>query len=236
MQITAVIPARLDSSSLPRKPLLDVAGQPLIAKTIEAVSGSMFVDSVIVVADSTEIIDAVHDTCVSVLVADGWCGTDRICQAMKSGFVPGDLIVNIPCDEPMLDPNDLDALIVHMKGKAQDDPRYRAIGTLVAPIGHVVDLSRQHIVKADMYFGMCVSFGRSEWFSAPYHHVGVYAYYRHTLQRIAKMSQTKRSKKKRLEQLTWIDNGMCVDGVEITDAPLAINTQEDYHELMQRIK
>jgi 3-deoxy-manno-octulosonate cytidylyltransferase (CMP-KDO synthetase) len=223
MKVVAAIPARMESARLPNKPLLNHNDKPLIVYTIEAVRAATSIDRVVVVTDSSKIEDASKHYCDTVFQSEGtiWCGTDRIYRAMKAGLLDGDLVLNVQCDEPCISAEDLNRLVDHTK---QDG----SIATLIAPLRDIADLSNRDIVKANVEHGRCVAFARQGWFSRPYHHIGVYAFARQSLYDVGKLNQTQKSRKLRLEQVTWLDHGFVIDAVTVTKAPLSINSQADY--------
>src|SRR5690348_16893615 len=102
MKIVAVIPARLASTRLPRKMLLEVHGKPLAVWVYQAVRSSPLLDDVIVATDSEEILAACerHSCHARMTSAKHRSGTERIHEVSQS--VMADVFINVQGDEPMI--------------------------------------------------------------------------------------------------------------------------------------
>jgi 3-deoxy-manno-octulosonate cytidylyltransferase (CMP-KDO synthetase) len=111
MKVVAMIPARLASSRLPEKMILDLCGLPVILRTYEAVKATGLFDEVIVVTDSKKIATLTegHGALTILSQKDHETGSDRIAEAAES--VQADVIINVQGDEPFIDSNSLRALI-----------------------------------------------------------------------------------------------------------------------------
>lgn len=109
--IVGVIPARLDSTRLPRKVLRPICGRPMLHHVFARASRCELLDDLVVATDSQE----VHDYCVRNQIkvcmtsTAHTSGTDRICEVAQS--LPADIYVNIQGDEPMIRPAHLEALL-----------------------------------------------------------------------------------------------------------------------------
>ena len=127
MNVIAVIPARLASTRLPRKMLREIAGRPLIGRVYEAVRASRRLADVIIATDSDEI--------MTVCQHNGWharmtsaahrSGTERVHEI--AGVMPADVYVNVQGDEPMVRPEQIEALLAVM------EDRDVQVGTLKTP-------------------------------------------------------------------------------------------------------
>lgn len=244
--VTIAIPARLESKRLPRKPLLQAGGVSLIIHTIEAVD-SAFNFPVIVLTDSQDIVDCVNHANIEYCTIRSdysfWCGTQRIAASVKAGNIHvenwdctwGDVVVNLQCDEPCIRPEH-----IHKMADALEDSDY-AISTLVAPLAEEAR-NDPNVTKAYVNYKhnqpLCEDFSRTSSDTTidgleKRHHVGVYAFKKDILFDIAELKQSPRSYRLSLEQLTWLDHGgngrgFEIVAVDIDEAPLSINTQEDY--------
>jgi len=111
----AVIPARLESSRLPRKPLVDIQGQPMILHVVKRCLLAKSLDDVVVATDSEEIKNVVESQGVNVIMTskDHETGTDRIAEAAVD--IDAEIIVNVQGDEALLNPNYLDQVVEVMK-------------------------------------------------------------------------------------------------------------------------
>jgi 3-deoxy-manno-octulosonate cytidylyltransferase (CMP-KDO synthetase) len=231
MTVVAAIPARLGSKRLPNKPLLNKTDKPLIVHAVEQAEEASAIDAVVVVTDAVEIADvcASHGTMVIQFDSDAWCGTVRIAEAIEKEMLGGDIIVNIQCGEPLIEPKTLDDLVELTKNL--DD---KQVSTIVAPLSSVADFANKNITKADVtYANECYTFGRAGWFARAYQHVGVYGFKKKTLMQVGKLPQSRSSKVQSLEQLTWLDFDYRIKALEIAKAPLSINVQEDYDKFVE---
>ncbi len=131
MGIIAIIPARLASTRLPNKVLLNKTGKPLIAHVVESVQKSKSLDRVVVASDDQLIVDALADFDVECVLTnkDHPNGTSRLAQAAQLLEVSDeDVIVNVQGDEPELDPRLIDAAVDAFVRSGE------RMGTLVSPM------------------------------------------------------------------------------------------------------
>ncbi len=104
---TILIPARLASTRLPRKPLADIAGRPMVVRVAERVAGLPGARAVVVACDHQEIAQACADHGVRAVLtrADHPSGSDRLAEACEQlGLVGDDIVVNVQGDEPLIEP------------------------------------------------------------------------------------------------------------------------------------
>ena len=182
MGFTVLIPARLASSRLPNKPLADIAGLPMVVRVALQARQSA-ADRVVVAADSAAIVDAV------LTRADHPSGSDRLAEAcIQLGLDADDLVVNVQGDEPLIDPDLIDA-VAQVLANAPG----ASMGTAAHPIATLADYVNPNVVKVVCntqglahYFSRApIPFNRdqanTQWWSessdnAPLRHVGIYAY------------------------------------------------------------
>ncbi len=130
MRVYGLIPARLQSSRLPRKLLLSETGKPLLQYTWEAACRATSLAGVIIATDSPEIVDAVSEfggRCE--LTGEHPSGTDRIAEVVRRSCLDADAVVNIQGDEPEIDPSNIDAVVAALAA----DPNSE-MATLATPI------------------------------------------------------------------------------------------------------
>ena len=245
MSFKVVIPARYASTRLPGKPLLDIAGRPMIQWVIQRAlqSGA---DEVLVATDDERIAKAaVHPhTQQSLAVmtrADHASGTDRIAEVARvRGWKADVIVVNVQGDEPQLPP----ALIDQTAGLLVADPG-ADIGTLCTPIEHVADFLDPNLVKVTMNAaGFALYFSRAP---IPWHrdhapvgllsqtntqgafrHLGIYAYRVAALQRLTAMEPAQLEQIEKLEQLRALAAGMRIRvAVAANGSPPGIDTLAD---------
>jgi 3-deoxy-manno-octulosonate cytidylyltransferase (CMP-KDO synthetase) len=120
MNYCVVIPARLKSSRLPRKPLLDIVGKSMIQRTFEQVNSCIPFNQIFIATDSKEILNHCRKFTPNVILTSESCetGTDRISEF--SNYVDFDFFVNVQGDEPLIDPQDILA-VIEMQRKYPND-------------------------------------------------------------------------------------------------------------------
>ena len=236
----AIIPARLGSTRLPKKPLLDETGRPLIAHVVEAVCKAARIDAVIVATDSEEIVAAVeaHGGEARLTSPDHQSGTDRVAEVARA--LDHAAVINVQGDEPDLEPGDLERVAEAL----ERDPT--SIWTLAVPIEDEETWRDPHSVKAVLdEDGRALTFTRSP---APYgarfedvrglawKHLGVYGFPRDLLFRFTALEPTALERCERLEQLRALGHGIPIRVLEATSAPNGIDTPEDYRRFVERFQ
>jgi len=234
MNPITVIPARMASTRLPGKPLLPIAGLPMIVQVwqrgIEADTGP-----VVVAAAEQEIVEAVRDAGGEAVLTDPDhpSGSDRIHEAVERADPDGryDTIINLQGDLPALDPATIRAALKPLAADADVD-----IGTLVTLIDEAEELANPNVVKAVTAFADGVDTARALWFSrlkAPggegphWHHIGLYTYRRAALRRFVGLPPSLLEQREKLEQLRALENGMRIDAARVETMPLGVDTPED---------
>lgn len=227
-----VIPARLASTRLQRKPLADIHGKPMIRWVWEAAVASG-IGPVVVAAGDREIcavIEAAGGTCV-LTDPDLPKGSDRIFIALKE-IDPDrrhDVVVNMQGDQPTTEPELLTTLLEPLRDPAID------VATLVVPFDKdVEDPNIVKVVMADVRGrrGRCVYFSR---LPVPrqgpyYYHLGFYAYRRAALDRYAALPRGALELSEDLEQLRLLEAGCRYDAMVVDAAPLSVDTPADLEE------
>lgn len=234
MPVLGVIPARLGSTRLPRKPLQLIGGVPLVVRVAQRASEAGVVDSLVIATDSEEIAAVARAAGVNAVLTrpDHESGTDRVAEvARRAEYTGFDIVVNIQGDEPFLSGAAL-AGAVDMVRAGFDIGT--AAGTLVGDAAQSPSL-----VKV-----VCAANGRALYFSRsaiPFHrdagpaadrrynqHIGVYACTRNALLTWASLVPTALELSERLEQLRALENGLAI-GVALLDetALPGVDTQED---------
>ncbi len=217
---TVLIPARLASSRLPRKPLADIAGLPMVVHVARraALSGAK---AVIVAADDAQIVDActAHGVRAVMTRADHATGSDRLAEACALlGLAGRDLVVNVQGDEPLIDPAMIDACATALSA----DPDC-VMSTVAHAIDHVDDLRNPNVVKlVHDARGRALYFSRAPipWWRdgagaqgaglpnpRPLRHVGLYAYQAGYLRRFPSLSASPLEQIESLEQLRVLWHG-----------------------------
>jgi 3-deoxy-manno-octulosonate cytidylyltransferase (CMP-KDO synthetase) len=232
MNPLVIIPTRLGATRLPRKPLADIGGRPMIAHVV-ARALEADVGPVAVAADAPEIAEALAGSGVSVILtrADHPSGTDRIFEALER-LDPQrrhDVVINLQGDLPTVSPA---AVAASLRPLAEPDV---AIATIAAEIVRAEERSDPNVVKV---VGSPLGAGllRALYFTratAPsgegplYHHIGLYAYRREALARFVALPPSTLERRERLEQLRALEAGMRVDVALVDEVPLGVDTPDD---------
>jgi len=240
-----VIPARLASTRLERKLLLRETGKSLIQHTYEAARGAKRPSGLCVAADHPEIFDEVRSfggraEMTSPAAASG---TDRVAE-VASRLSDVDIVVNVQGDEPELSGESIDLAI-----RLLEENPAAEMSTLATPIRTRRQLEDPACVKVVFdASGRALYFSRSpipyprSWDDGLltadpphfYQHVGLYAYRRDFLLRLAQIPQSDLEKVERLEQLRVLEAGHSTL-VGVVDQPcFGIDTPEDYRRFVQR--
>jgi len=232
-----VIPARFGSTRLPGKPLIDLAGEPMIVRVYAAVRAALPLTVDIVVAtDDERIVGSLEAYRIPVRMTDPehQSGTDRCAQvARELGWNPDDLVVNVQGDEPLV-PQPLLASFAQFCTDVQTFD----MATVAVPLTEVSHLTDPNVVKLVVGAqGQAIVFSRSaipfcrdlpqdEWpLSAYLRHVGIYAY------RCSALSETpscELEQLERLEQMRAIWLGMPIRVFKWPEPPPpGVDTKED---------
>ena len=228
MQRIIVIPARLQSKRLPRKPLLRASEKPLIQWMYE-LGEKVQPDELVVASPDDEVLAAVERFGGRAMMTymkhpSGTHRTSQVAWELWDGS-PSSQVMSLQADEPMLDPKDL----IRMFDVAAE-MRW-GITTLVSPIKTEDQLKDNNLVKAAYSGTQCYWFSRAPMASS-YGHIGVYLFRTPILMELKSLNPTRLSEAESLEQLTWIEAGHRVHAMEIDEIPLSINTQEDFEKFL----
>lgn len=237
-----VIPTRLAATRLPDKPLADIWGKPMIIHVWEKAIAAN-IGPVIVACADQEILDVVHSFGGEGVLTDPALptGTDRVKRAADL-YDPDhayNMIINIQGDLPTLDPS----LVCQVLDPFQDSSV--DIGTLAVPIENADELSDMNVVKIALSLKENAPIGRALYFSRylipagdgpHYHHIGLYAYKRESLNRFVTLPVNSLEIQERLEQLRALAHGFRIDvKVVSTKAPFGVDTPIDLARAIQVI-
>jgi 3-deoxy-manno-octulosonate cytidylyltransferase (CMP-KDO synthetase) len=227
-----LVPARLNSTRLPNKPLADIGGAPMIVhvwrRAMEADVGP-----VVVATESQAVAEAIGDHGGTAVLtrADHPSGSDRIAEALAITDPAGrhDVVVNVQGDLPTLDPAIVRACLPPLAEPDVD------ITTLVTPI---TDEAERHLPSVVKAVGSPIAAGRyralyftrstAPWGEGPLlHHIGLYAYRRASLLRFVALPPSPLELREKLEQLRALEAGMRIDAIEVDCVPLGVDTPDD---------
>ena len=229
-----VIPARYASTRLPGKPLLAIAGKPMLQWVYERARRSR-AQNVVIATDDERISAAAHAFGAQVQMTSPahQSGTDRIAEvARKAGWAEHDIIVNVQGDEPLMPPALIDQVALLLGAHPQAH-----IATLATPLLSAAQLSEPNVVKV-----VTDPRGRALYFSRagiPHdrdhggiararRHLGIYAYRAGALQQLASLLPTPLEQLEKLEQLRALENGMEIRVADAHEVPGPdVNAPED---------
>ncbi|MFZ9594590.1 MAG: 3-deoxy-manno-octulosonate cytidylyltransferase [Bdellovibrionia bacterium] len=241
--VIIVIPARYGSTRLPAKPLLDLAGQPMIQRVYELAKKARGIARVVVATDDERIASVVRGFQGEVCLTspDLASGTDRVAQvAQESGYRDADIYVNLQGDEPLIDPVAIEKAVELIESASFD------FSTVMVPIRSWSELKDPSVVKVisdarsrAIYFSRHpIPYSRGE---LPQEvnqlvcrrHVGLYAYRRSTLLTFSKLPSSGIEKAEVLEQLRALEAGIPIGIAHVDCLSLGVDTAEDLEKVRQ---
>jgi 3-deoxy-manno-octulosonate cytidylyltransferase (CMP-KDO synthetase) len=240
-----VIPARLASTRLPRKLLLRETGKSLIQHTYEAACQARLPSGVRVATDSQEIAAEVRSFGGHAEMTSATCpsGTDRVAEVARR-MTDADVIVNVQGDEPELSSEAIDAAVRLLHNRPDV-----MMATLATPIRDREKLLDPACVKVvfdergrALYFSRAAVPHAREWHAGLlatdpplfYQHIGLYAYRREFLLRLAELPPSRLETVEKLEQLRVLEAGYAIAVAIVPHAALGIDTPADYAAFVER--
>ncbi len=238
MKAVAIIPARLESTRLPRKVLRPIAGQPMLAHVYEAVRKASGLAEVLVATDSEEVAALAHERGWSVRMTSSAhrSGTERVHEV--AGSMAADVYLNVQGDEPLARPEHIAALLEPFADAAVQ------VATLKTPCA-AAEVPNPNAVKV-----VTDSAGRALYFSRAaiphdrdargnvryFKHLGFYAYRKGELDRFAALPESKLERSERLEQLRFLENGIPIHVAETPFDTIGVDTEEDLRRVEELLR
>ncbi|MFD1316197.1 3-deoxy-manno-octulosonate cytidylyltransferase [Namhaeicola litoreus] len=233
LNIIAMIPARYDSTRLPGKLMKDLAGKPVIIRTLEATIKTGLFKEVYVVTDSNIIQEEVLKYGGQVMMSKKQheCGSDRIAEAVE--FMDVDVVVNVQGDEPFMVEEPLKKLIEVF---LNDTEEKIDLASLKQKLLDWEDINNPNVVKVVTdYQGFAMYFSRSpipfprdkETGVTYYKHIGVYAFRKRALMDFYSMPMRSLEATEKLENLRYLEYGKKIKLVETDFKGIGIDTAED---------
>ncbi|PYN36036.1 MAG: 3-deoxy-manno-octulosonate cytidylyltransferase [Candidatus Rokuibacteriota bacterium] len=229
LRVLGVIPARLQSTRLPRKVLRELAGKPLIVHVYEAARRAPDLGNLLVATDSQEVVDACATYGIPTMMtsAEHPSGTDRIWEVAQSRAA--DVYVNVQGDEPLLTPEHIRLLVSPFRDRP--DTQVSTLKIRLAPD----EVSSPNVNKV-----VCGVDGRALYFSKypiPYDrdgigvtrfkHPGFYAYRKPALDAFHRLAPSPLELTEKLEQLRFLENGIDIVVLETTEPTIGVDTEAD---------
>jgi 3-deoxy-manno-octulosonate cytidylyltransferase (CMP-KDO synthetase) len=247
LDFIVIVPARLASTRLPRKPLADIGGVPMVVRVARQAARSGAA-RVIVAADSSEIVEACRLHAVECVLTstEHTTGTDRLAEAVATlALVPETIVVNVQADEPLIPPD-----VVHQVAGLLDERNHYEIATAAHPIEDATEFFSPDVVKVVIdSSGRAITFSRAPipWSRDAFagsrtklptglpawRHVGIYAYRARFLQRYPSLQKPAIEEHEKLEQLRAVAHGVGIAVLQLDRAlPPGVDTPED----LQRVR
>jgi 3-deoxy-manno-octulosonate cytidylyltransferase (CMP-KDO synthetase) len=230
VRVLGVIPARLDSTRLPRKVLREIAGKPMLYHVYTRARRSEQLHDLLVATDSDEVVAACRAHAIPVVLTarEHPSGTDRMWEVARSR--PADVYVNIQGDEPLVTRGHVDGLVAPFL--ASTDTQVSTLKIRATP----EEIDNPNAVKV-----VCDARGRALYFSrhavpydrdgrggiAYFKHLGMYAYTRAALDAFHSLPPSALEQAERLEQLRFLEHGIPVTVGETTDPTIGVDTEKD---------
>ena len=214
MKIAVIIPSRYGSTRFPGKPLVNIAGKPMIKWVYEKATQAENITDVYVATDDGRIFDFVKDFGGNAVMTskENRSGTDRVAEAAeKIGLNMKDIVVNVQGDQPLFNSHSIDQLV-----KPFFTDSDLAMSTLAFKIVNENEITNPKDVKVTfdrrgyaLYFSRSpIPCGRdSQRHFTTYKHLGFYAYTRHFLETFRNLPEGKLEAIEKLEQLRAIEYG-----------------------------
>lgn len=228
-----VIPARLGATRLPRKPLADIHGEPMVVHVWRRAAAAK-AGRVVVATDADEIARAVEAAGGETVLTrpDHQSGSDRVHEAASildpDGVIP--FVVNVQGDLPTLDPALVDACVAPLRRAPADIATVAAFITDEAEkdTPSVVKIAATEIEPGRLWRALYFSRSRIPSGDGPLlHHIGLYAFRRAALDRFVTLPPTTLETRERLEQLRALEAGMRIDVALVDAIPLGVDTAAD---------
>jgi 3-deoxy-manno-octulosonate cytidylyltransferase (CMP-KDO synthetase) len=234
VKIIGIIPARYASTRFPGKPLVDIAGKPMIVRVYEQAKKARLLSEVVVATDDERIANAIETIGgqVEMTRPEHRNGTERCAEVATRRIA--DYYINVQGDEPFIHPEQIDAAATLLDGKTE-------IATLAKKITDITLLDNPNTIKLVMdVHGMALYFSRNQ---IPYlrdvkhndrlnvhtfyKHIGLYAYRADVLARITKLAPSSLETGESLEQLRWLENGLRIKVAITEHESVGIDAPED---------
>ncbi len=255
MNITALIPARYDSSRLPGKPLFEIAGKPMILHVVERTKMVAAINRVIVATDDERIFAAVQQAGEEVIMTSPHhqTGTDRLAEVAAQ--LDAEIIVNVQGDEPMIEVATIEAALQPLL-----DDTSILMATTSEPIDSAADVLNPNVVKVvtdqagfALYFSRhpipfpraeVIAYGslaaalqaQPELLERFARHTGMYVYRQDFLLKYAKLEATPLEKMEALEQLRALENGYRIKVIKAAHRSIGVDTPEDLEKVRKLLE
>lgn len=251
IRATIIVPARLASTRLPGKVLMQVNGKPIVQHVVDQAARATCARLVVVATDDQSVIDALRPFGTRCILtrADHPNGTSRLAEAAALlALSDDDIVVNAQGDEPEMPP-----IVIDAAARALVQTQGASVGTVCTPLSPAAgeSVSNPNIVKVvrgasthgiarALYFSRAAipvdRDNRAEPAAEPMRHVGVYAYRVGFLKQYVAMPSTPLERAESLEQLRVLEHGHTIAVARCDEASglTGIDTPDQFAAFVQR--
>lgn len=252
--IVAIIPARYASTRLPGKPLIDIAGTPMILAVVKRARAVPSIARVIVATDDERVLNTVQAAGEEAVMtsSDHRTGTDRLAEV--AARLDAEIIVNVQGDEPLIEPSTIEAALAPLRTDSSI-----VMSTTCEPIGSAEALLDPNVVKVvvdregfAVYFSRhpipfpraaVIEYGslenalraRPQLLQLYSKHTGLYAYRREFLLTFTGLPSTPLEETEALEQLRALEHGYKIKVAPVTHRSIGVDTPEDLERIRQAL-
>lgn len=249
MKVVVVIPARLGSSRLPRKVILDICGKPMVQHVYELAKQANNIDEVYIATDSMEVEKICKNFTSNVIMTskNHESGTDRIAEAIEK--ISCDYIINVQGDEPLMDFRLIDNLAFTLKKEqismisamhkietSKELKTPNSVKVVTDKNGFALYFSRSIIPFHRDDMEEIFAFEKIPLKYKFYKHIGIYGYSKDFLLEYTNLEQTSLELSEKLEQLRVLENGHKIKMIETDYKPVGVDTEEDLNRVREILK
>lgn len=239
MKVVGVIPARYKSTRFEGKPLVEICGKTMIQRVYEQAQKAKMIDEIYIATDDERIRTKAESFGAKVIMTspEHVSGTDRIAEAI--GNIDCDIVINVQGDEPLINPEVLNALATAMI-REPDIP----MATLIISIKDMKEIQDPNVVKVvkdkngfALYCSRAmIPFSRDGNWTNMFKQIGIYAYRRDFLLKFASMEPTTYENIEKLEQLRALENGYKLKTVGTNFDSIGVDIPEDVKKVEEYLK
>ena len=234
MTVSALIPARLNSTRLEKKLIKNLGGIPVIVRTYQNICSTKLFDEVVVVTDSDDIINVLKEYDIKFLKSkeDHNTGTDRIAEFSKK--FKSDIIINVQGDEPFVLKEDLSKIINTFKNDIENKINVISLMTKLISVEEINNPNNVKVVvdknnNSLMFSRSIIPYKRVENNFNYFKHIGIYAFRNSFLNKFKKFKQTNLELTEMIEALRIIEHGYNIHMIEIDHEQISIDTIDDFN-------
>jgi len=231
VNILGVIPARLQSTRLPRKVLREIGGVPMVVYVFRRAQGCRLLSDLLVASDSDEVVEACHAHHVPAVLTSSAhrSGTDRVWEVSRARVA--DVYVNVQGDEPLVTTGHIESLVRPFL----NEPEVQVTTLKIRATPEEVPTRTANKVVTNrhgdaLYFSrLPIPCDRDERGGVTYwKHIGMYAYRRSVLEMYHSLPPSSLEQAEQLEQLRLLEHGIPIRVLETREPTIGVDTEEDF--------